>query len=1380
MFDPVSTYRIQFHKDFTFSHLMGIIPYLHDLGVITIYASPIFEAVPGSNHGYDVINPHRINPEIGTLQELEAISTKLRELGMHWIQDIVPNHMAFDPGNAWLMDVLEKGQASPFSRFFDISWDVPAFKGKLMVPFLGSSPDTALASGELGLSYKGGEFNLTYAEQRYPLNIKSVSLILESGNASQVAAVKKRLSALKNSPSVQDIAEKIAGLSKSDQELLHDHIQSSIKQINKDKTLLQRIIDAQFYRLSFWQDSDHQINYRRFFTVNGLICLNIQDENVFTIYHSFLKTLLDKGLVQGLRVDHIDGLFDPKTYLERLRSLAGEQTYIVVEKILEQGEQFPRDWPVQGNTGYDFLGVVNNLLSEPKSKKVFTTFYRELASDHKPVGRAIPEKKSNILYGHMAGELDNLYELFRKLKSVREDAPNIAPEQWKAVIAGFLIQCPVYRYYGNQKPLDPAEAAAVKSIFDQVCSANPELSIAAGYLSNLFTGKGKQKDEAAILKFYQRCMQFTGPLMAKGVEDTLMYTYDRFIGHNDVGDSPQEFGITIDHFHRWMKERQAQWPMSMNSTSSHDTKRGEDVRARLNVLTDIPEKWLKQVRTWQQNNSKFKTGNTPDTNDEYLIYQTLAGFIALPGQAEDQTGNRLEAYLTKALREAKTHTQWAKPDEQYEKATLQFAKKLLHDAAFLKSMEHLQKEILDTFIANSLTQIFLKFTSPGIPDIYQGCELWDFSLVDPDNRRPVDYHLRTALLKQARQQDAGRLWKNRRNGTIKLWLTHKLLQERKNNAELFSEGDYIPLSVEGRYKEQLIAFARVHQRQWLVVASALHTVAIDTSNWADTRIILPADAPMQWKDILNDKKVLLNEEIFLNELPGDLPIFLLKSASPFNKRAAGIILPLTALPSPYGIGDMGPEARRFVNFLSSSHQRYWQMLPVNPTSAAAGHSPYSAFSSLAGNTLLISPDELANDGFLTEQEIAECRRPGKTRINYARAAAIKRFLLDIAYRRFNQNASGQLKYAYEKFKIKEQSWLQDFALYEAVKAYHGGIPWNEWAGAFKCREPETLRIFRDEHHQELDKSMWMQFIFSRQWQALKAFGHQNGILFFGDLPFYISYDSVDVWTYPNLFKLDDHKAMAGVAGVPPDYFNAAGQLWNMPVYSWTGHKTTGYAWWLTRIKKNMEFYDLIRLDHFRAFYDFWEVPPGEKNAIRGSWRQGPGAAIFRVFKKELGDLPFVAEDLGDISEGVYELRNRFKLPGMNVLQYAFGNDMPVSVHSPHNHVINSVTYTGTHDNNTLLGWFKEDITAEKQKDLKTYFRVPVTRHNLNRLILDTCYASVSAIAIVPMQDILGLDQRSRLNVPASKKGNWAWRLDGAMLTGKLAASLRLILKRYNR
>nr|WP_114941754.1 malto-oligosyltrehalose synthase [Mucilaginibacter endophyticus] len=1377
MFNPVSTYRIQFHKDFNFKNFMEIIPYLHELGVVTIYASPIFEATKGSMHGYDVINPYRINPEIGTLEELQAIRSKLKSFGMNWLQDIVPNHMAFDPGNLWLADVLEKGQSSDYVSFFDIDWENPAFDGKLMAPFLGEPLDEAINSYKVQIKYAAGNFTIDYLGQGYPLNQESVLKILESEDAKPVELV-RLLSDFSSRDSVQPLGNALRNLNNDSKA----YVESIIAGINRDSERLRKVIDQQHYLLSFWKDTDYKINYRRFFTVNGLICLNIQDENVFHTYHSFLKTLLEGDLIQGLRVDHIDGLFDPTTYLNRLRTLAGDQVYIVVEKILEQGEHFPQQWPVQGNTGYDFLGIVNNLLTETRSKKLFTDFYKRFATDSKPVSRSMIEKKSEILYGHMAGELDNLYRLFHKIPITQPNLQTIKKEKWKATIGAFLIHCPVYRYYNNRLPLQFAEADVLKEIFRQVAAAKPELEETAFYLNELFTAFNPINNQADILFFFQRCMQFTGPLMAKGVEDTLMYTYDRFIGHNEVGDSPEEFGINVKQFHACMIERQASWPLSMNGTATHDTKRSEDVRARLNVLTEIPEKWFEQVNVWRKTNQQFKTGNIPDNNDEYLIYQTLVGFIELNKEPDIELGTRLEQYLTKALREAKLHTQWAEPDDQYEQGTLLFARKLLGSAEFLKSLRKFQYTISDAFINNSLTQVLLKFTSPGVPDTYQGCELWDFSLVDPDNRRPVDYELRASSLRKIKSFKNEAIWQNKEDGLLKLWLTEKLLAERKLNPSLFNLGSYIPLQVEGKFKSHFVAFARVYQRQWIISISALHTAAIswEDEGWADTKVMLPPDAPLQWTSVLTNEKVLLDTAIPLNEYLQTLPLLLFKSEPVSEKRGAGIILHITSLPSPYSIGDIGPEARRFLKFLAHSHQRYWQLLPLNATSQASGHSPYSSISSVAGNTLLISPDDLVNEGWLTAEETAKFRRSSNSMVNYDRAVMIKSELLDTAYTRFKLTKDNPLQKQFEDFKVKERPWLYNFALFESIKKYYNGIPWYEWPDDLKYRRKKAIELFQRQQVHEIDHSMWRQFIFFRQWQALKLLGHQTGLKFIGDLPFYVSYDSVDVWSHPELFKLDQDKNLAGVAGVPPDYFNAGGQLWNMPVYKWPEHRATGYAWWLARIKKNMEFFDLIRLDHFRGFQRFWEVPAGEKNAIHGTWKFGPGAKIFQALKKALGDIPFIAEDLGDIDKNVYELRDEFAFPGMNVLQYAFGRDMPVSVHAPHNHVLNSITYTGTHDNNTLLGWLKNDATAEERQHLNTYFRTKVTRKNVNRLMLETCYASVAAIAISPLQDILGLDEKSRINVPASKTGNWRWRVDRNMLSDQTAAYLRLLVKRYNR
>jgi malto-oligosyltrehalose synthase/4-alpha-glucanotransferase len=1385
MFDPVCTYRLQFHKGFTFNDFKAILPYLQDIGVKTIYASPIFAAVPDSNHGYDVTDPHRINPEIGTLDELVAISGKLKEAGMNWLQDIVPNHMAFHPENAWLMDVLKYGRDSAYANHFDILWDVPPFHGRLMVPFLGSPLPDLIKNGEVKLSYISGNLALTYAGQSYPVNDVACLKLLKGAMMVVPAELQQAIAVIegdgKNGHSAVDLEKLIA------HPALQAYLEGAVAAVNADPQRLQELADDQYYRLCYWKESDTAINYRRFFTVNGLICLNMQHQAVFDDYHRLIKELLEKGIFQGLRVDHIDGLYDPKTYVERLRALAGPEIYIVVEKILESGEGFPAEWPVQGNTGYDFLAQVNNLLTSPKSKRAFTDFYREIATNAVAINKAIPQKKAAILYQHMAGELANLERLFTEL-SLAEPGQLRALEKGtlKTAIAEFLIRCPVYRYYGNTFPLLRAEAKALAAILGEIEQDKPELAPAVSLISKVFIGRAQgQARRAAALNFYQRCMQFTGPLMAKGVEDTLMYTYDRFIGHNEVGDSPAEFGLTMAKFHDLMAERQARWPYSINATATHDTKRGEDVRAKLNVLTDLPEEWLALVGSWQRVHQKSKIGHAPDANDTYLIYQTLAGAAGFPDQEQDQLAERMAAYLTKALREAKVHTQWAEPNEDYETAAQEFTKQLLKPTGkFWQDLQNWQSRIADHFILNSLVQVLLKFTCPGIPDVYQGCELWDLSLVDPDNRRPVDFQLRQQLLSTVRSSSLANLWDTRRDGSLKLWLTDKLLHERGAHPGIFATGAYLPLTVKGKYRYHLIAFARRHLRQWLVVVAPLHLAGVTAApfpefNWEDTAVVLPDDAPLEWNNELTGDHGVFSGLIPLTNLLKSFPLALLTSASSTTRRA-GIIMHITSLPSPYGIGDLGPEARKFADFLADAGQRYWQLLPVNPTESASGYSPYSAYSGMAGHTLLISPDDLMKEGLLTQAELEGNDLTETNAVDFDGALTLKTKMFDLAFNRFNTSASETLRSAFYHFKDIDSAWLYDCSLYEVLKLHHGGKPWYEWDVPLKLRQKHEISQYISAHEREIERSKWLQFVFCRQWSALKAHGNALGLHFFGDLPFYISYDSADVWTHPDIFKLDEQKNMLSSAGVPPDYFNADGQLWGMPVYRWEVLKNSGYAWWVQRMKKNRAFFDVVRLDHFRAFYDYWEVPAAEKTAVNGQWRPGPGTDIFEVFRQELGELPFIAEDLGDVNAGVYQLRDKIGLPGMNLLQYGFGDDMPVSVHVPHNHLTNSVTYTGTHDNNTTLGWFQTDAGITEKRNLAAYLRTRVNSRNVSRLLVETCYSSVARIAIVPLQDLLGLDGRARMNMPSSAAGNWHWRVSRSWPAEKMAYRLRLLVKLFYR
>jgi (1->4)-alpha-D-glucan 1-alpha-D-glucosylmutase len=611
----------------------------------------------------------------------------------------------------------------------------------------------------------------------------------------------------------------------------------------------------------------------------------MQNPAVFDKCHELVKMLLDKDIIQGLRLDHIDGLYDPTVYLEGLRKLTGNETFIVVEKILEDGESFPQNWPVQGTTGYDFLAVVNNLFTQAESKKQFADFYRNFNTDKSSITQSILNKKSLILYEHMAGELENLYQLFYDLELA--DTIKIKPDQIKTVIAEFLIRCPVYRYYGNSFPLSQAEQKAIQYIFKGIREAKPELKETVALFEDIFFKNDPSSDYAQrALNLYLRCMQFTGPLMAKGVEDTLMYTYDRFIGHNEVGDTPLTFGLPVDEFHNYMVTRQQEWPLSINATATHDTKRGEGVRARLNVLTDIADDWLNMVTHWQKVNSKYKTNKVPDANDEYLIYQSIAGSYPMPGEDGDDFHTRMKEYLIKGLREAKLHTQWAEPNELYEASCKKFVDAIIQpESAFMKSFRQLQIKIADYGIVNSLAQTVLKFTCPGVPDVYQGCEFWDLSMVDPDNRRPVDYEARAYNLQElmASKTSIDLLWANRYNAGIKLWLTQLLFNERKNDTETFKNGIYIPLQVNGKYKDNVLAYARQNDNNWYIIAIPLHLGQINADSnhpgnidWGNTQIILPEDAPIKWDNLLSGKSSTYIDHINVGFIFKAFPLALLK------------------------------------------------------------------------------------------------------------------------------------------------------------------------------------------------------------------------------------------------------------------------------------------------------------------------------------------------------------------------------------------------------------------------------------------------------------------------------------------------------------------------
>ncbi len=1389
----LSTYRLQLNKDFTFKELDSILYYLKELGVNTIYASPVFKAVAGSNHGYDVLDPTVVNPEIGSYEAFIDLLKKIQADGMYWLQDIVPNHMGFFPENPWIFDILEKGRRSNYVAYFDINFD----QGQLMLPFLGAPLHDVIQNNELKCGYKEGRLVLQYFDATWPVNARTYELVLQQFKEDSTALQQLKLGfeSLHNvmDPKVfhgqwHEIMISFQGLMKAKN--FEALLNAAISNINLDHTLLQQIAEQQSYRLCHWQEADGNINFRRFFTVNSLICLNMQHPEVFDQHHHFILSMVKDGWIQGLRIDHIDGLLNPRQYLEKLRSVS-DNLFITVEKILEPGENLPVDWPVQGTTGYDFLGLVNNLQTKSSSEEKFTRYYNTLANEVKSLPQQVRDKKAMILYHHMGGELENLYQLFMTSGLVHEqDFAQMRTEDIKTAIAEFLIHCPVYRYYGNHYPLQENELQEVQKIFVQLKTSRPDLSRAADLLENVMLFARNVEEEQyrnKAIYFYQRCMQFTGPLMAKGVEDTLMYTFNRFIGHNEVGDAPDAFGITVDEFHHAMQQRQELWPLAMNTTATHDTKRGEDVRARLNVLSQLPEQWFSMVEEWRIMNADLKTDGAPEINDEYFIYQTLAGTWPFEPFEIEHYKERLVAYFVKAFRESKQMTTWTKPEEKYEAAVGKFVDALLNESnSFYHSITAFVKQVSDHGIINSLTQTILTATCPGIPDTYQGTELWDLSMVDPDNRRPVDYECRKKMLREIRNEEnevnfPERLWNERQSGKIKLFVKQLLLHLRQSEKNIFLRGEYIPVQVEGKYKSHIICFARKFREQVVLITLPLFTADFknEKMDWEDTRILIPFQKAAGWQELAGRKDLFPENEITINQLFQQFPFSILKGTAVESERAAGLLLHISSLPGNFGCGDLGPAAYAFAGKLADAGIKYWQILPLNPTEEGQGFSPYSATSAFAGNELFISPELLQQQGLLTTEDLSGHLIPSEDHADFIKAKHGKQAMLKKAFARFKKQGASSMQTSFQSFIRNERKWLNDFSIYALLKQLNEGKPWYKWDAQMMQRDVHALKQLQQKHSEAIEYIHWVQFMFDQQWTSLKNHCNASGIRIMGDLPFYVSYDSADVWANQELFLLDENGKSLAVAGVPPDAFSADGQLWGMPVYNWEQHAQTNYGWWTQRLKKNHDHFDLIRLDHFRAFEAYWEVPAGDHTAKNGKWIKGPGKTFFEAIIKNLGALPFVAEDLGEITPEVYALRDAFGFPGMKVLQFAFGENFSHSEHIPHLHEKNFLVYTGTHDNNTTRGWYRTEADIATKERISKYAGKEINEENVAAYMMRLALASVAAIAIIPVQDVLALDESARMNIPASSFNNWSWRLkEGTM--NHLPEQLKEWVRMYSR
>jgi (1->4)-alpha-D-glucan 1-alpha-D-glucosylmutase len=923
---PLATYRLQFTPTFGFKNAQRIVAYLNALGISDIYASPIFKAKAGSTHGYDVIDPNQINPEIGGMEDFDELVKEAQKYDMGWLQDIVPNHTAFDGENQMLMDIFESGPSSVFFDFFDIEWN-ENIQGKILAPFLGSFYADCLENGEIQLKYDQAGLSINYYALRFPLKIESYATVFDRNLARlrrqlgsdhpdfmKLLGVLYVLRNLASREEVQERTEQIAFVKRmlweiyTNNEPIRRFMDENVARFNGEKgkpesfNLLDDLLSEQYFRLSFWKVATEEVDYRRFFNINGLISMKVENEKVFYHTHTLIQRLVQEKKFTGLRIDHIDGLYDPTTYLKGLKEKMGE-VYVTVEKILDLGEELPTFWPVQGTTGYDFLNYVNELFCQRQNERKFDKLYARFTDFQTPYGNLVSEKKRLIIGKHMAGEVDRLAQLMKAISIHDRYGRDITLYGLRRALVEVLAWFPVYRTYISHEVFSETDRALIKEAVEKAKRKNPGLLHELNFIQRCLllefqdhiSDDEKNKWMHVIMKF----QQLTGPLMAKGFEDTSLYIYNRLISLNEVGGSPNIFGIPLEAFHDFNRKRSSQWPYAMNATSTHDTKRGEDVRARINVLSEIPDEWEKGIKLWSKINRKKKRvldrDAFPDDNDEYFLYQTLIGAFPFSQSEHAAFAERAKTYIIKAVREAKVHTAWLKPDTGYEEAFLSFIDAILEQSErnkFLEEFLPFQKKVAYYGIFNSLSQTLIKITSPGVPDFYQGSELWDLNLVDPDNRRPVDYEKRQAFLREIQEKEKrdilsliDELLSTKEDGRIKLFLICRALKARKENLEVFQRGAYLPLAVGGKCKDHVIAFARKTENTWAITAAPRFLTALvkegeyplDKQVWEDTHISLPEGAPPAWKNAITAKVISGEHTLHIGDILKHFPVALLSN-----------------------------------------------------------------------------------------------------------------------------------------------------------------------------------------------------------------------------------------------------------------------------------------------------------------------------------------------------------------------------------------------------------------------------------------------------------------------------------------------------------------------
>ena len=988
---PGATYRFQFHKEFTLPHATRLVPYLHALGITHVYASPILKAKPGSHHGYDVVDHGSLNPEVGTEDDFAGLGRALRERGMGLILDAVPNHMCIGGDNPWWTDVLEHGPSSPFAEFFDIAWQDsprPGMNGRLLLPVLGDPYGTVLEGGQLRPEFADGRFSVWYYDNRLPIDPRTYGLILGPAvegvraklgpDAADVIELQSILNSIRHLPPrgepdaarVEDGRVEIAAIRRRLAELggrfpaAADAVMQVVGRLAGTPgdpasfAALDELLEAQAYRPCFWRVASDEINYRRFFDVNELAAVGTEREDVFRAVHRKLLAWLAAGAADGLRIDHPDGLFDPKQYLERLQShyllavakrlceenpegypgidwprdeavflaSGGRESpdwitirgltsparqnplYVVVEKILADHEPLPADWACDGTTGYEFLTAVNNLFVDPAGEPRITALYREFTGQTDPIAQVVYEKKSQILSSSLSSELTALAHQLDRLARLDRRSRDFTLNGIRRALREVLASFPVYRSYVDASTSD-ADKSVLGRAVHRARKRNPMLGKAVFefirgtvLLKDPPSGPASEEYRTGQRRFAGKFQQLTAPVTAKGIEDTAFYVFNRFISLNEVGGEPGRFGWSAERLHKFLAERQAKHPGGLSPLSTHDTKRSEDVRARLNVLSELPGEWADRVGRWSHLNQPHRVeleegAVAPDANEEYLIYQSLVG--VWPGEPVAPAFTvRIQAFVKKALCEAKVHSSWINPDPDYEAAVAKFIEAILNpvqSAEFLADLHHFAGRVAFFGRVNALAQTAIRCTAPGVPDTYQGTEGWDLSLVDPDNRRPVDYAAREEWLRNLDDRAAadGRalcrlalhLSRNPADPQVKAFVVSRALRCRRDHAELFARGDYVPLAAEGPKADHVFTFLRRHgDATALVVVPRLSVglvpeadrVPIGQRVWGETALRLPVDLAGLWASVFTGEPITTTDSpLPIAEALGVFPVAVL-------------------------------------------------------------------------------------------------------------------------------------------------------------------------------------------------------------------------------------------------------------------------------------------------------------------------------------------------------------------------------------------------------------------------------------------------------------------------------------------------------------------------